>query len=274
MKRILMEIVNGERSDKTAELFGSTKILVDDKGYRILNPVRETPTAYCIDLEEFFIPLIKDYREDNLYVYNGNKLRIHYRPEREIIIISGDKNIRSTTLPEFVEQNLKAFDADGIFAMILPGNTKDQIEKYRGNFEEGYAKVNNHTKTFETHVKLINDHTVYREVPFIEGIYEVKVPSKYYNTDILSSLSIHDLPDDVEVREKIKNDVLPLTKEKVTHLSYSGFFFRVQSKSVKVIFAVTDKHIEYYRGPASYETMYMVYYSAKNAEEIETLLNL
>jgi hypothetical protein len=102
----------------------------------------------------------------------------------------------------------------------------------------------------------------------------VKVPTNYSGQDILSVLSIEDLPDDVEVKKVYKNDILPLTKYNVKKLGYVQMEYDVYTEKNVFHLFIHDDEITWGNNNHPYEEVYLAFEAAKDPAFVDGFLEL
>lgn len=146
---------------------------------------------YCRERKEYIHP-----KYNNIY-YVDDKLHVHGTK-------ISDKNRRlfviefPTKFPIDNWETLSKHPEKELFPHINPEHIREVKVTKSGIFK---IYVNSPTKAFTTTIKKTKKYFIYKNVPFVEGVYDVKVP-KTFDGYILDEISTKDLPKPIKLKER------------------------------------------------------------------------
>jgi hypothetical protein len=277
MDLIIEDIARGERGELTKQLFGNSVIYVYGKSYTKVGKIPKKKPFLFLNTGKVKIPLYPNYFFIG-DVWNFKSKDIDISIEGKTTILEMD-NVKVTFynnnhVPDELIDALSTLKRQKIIEALLPGFVNVDLIMRQSRNHTAFATIKTPSKIFSTKVHYKRNYINYDEVPFVEGIYFVKIPTKYTGTNVLEKLSVTELPEDVKIYQKVKQEDLPLTPHNVSKIEYL-------KKFIRNILRVYTKHLQFdleQHGDKfiytkdNYKEVYMAFFSAKSPEHVDGFL--
>lgn len=186
--------------------------------------------------------LVRDWSEsDAIYVGVGKNKILYYKNTHKILVRTNDD--KEVQIPDkFPIEDPEDF-FNNPWKYLAPHVNKKHIWKHKAT-KSGTFKIYVKTprKTFISSVKKTKRYFIYRNVPFVEGLYDVKVPrnEKVYIDDIMS---IKEFPDTIKVKERLFITDTP--GQKVCRVDYNpdAKYYTIITEKYEITWDMVEENI-------------------------------